>query len=91
MIKYKIKQLTVETSRTLNTDKQTIAKYEKRIDKIKDSNKYRDKQEFLYLQKQIKDFYGKQAAAAKVTSRIKYFEEGKINKIFLNMEKKNMW
>ena len=51
MIKYKMKQLTIETSRTLNTNKQTIAKYEKRIDEIKDSNKYLDKQEFLYLQK----------------------------------------
>ena len=80
MIKYKIKQLTSETSRTLHINKQTIAKYEKRIDEIKDSNKYLDKQEFLYLQKQIKHLYEKHAAAAKVRSRIKYMR--KINKIF---------
>ena len=91
MIRYMIKQLTIETSRTLNINKQTIAKYEKRIDEIKDSNKDLEKQEFLYMQKQIKDFYEKQAAAAKVRSRIKYFEEGeKSTKFFLNMEKKNI-
>ena len=43
------------------------------------------------MQKQIKDFYEKQAAAAKVRSRIKYFKEGeKSTKFFLNMEKKNI-
>ena len=69
MIKHRIKQLTIETSYILNINKQqTIAKYEKRIDEIKDSNKYLDKQEFLYLQKQIKDLYEKHAAATKVRS-----------------------
>ena len=47
MIKYKIKQLTIEVSRSLNTSKHTISKYEKRIDEIKDSDKYLDKQEFF--------------------------------------------
>ena len=91
MIKYKIKQLTIEVSRSLNTSKHTISKYEKRIDEIKDSDKYLDKQEFLYLKDKIKDFYEKQTAAAMVRSRIKNYEEGeKSTKFFLNMEKKNI-
>ena len=91
MIKYKIKQLTIEVSHSLNTSTHTISKFEKRIDEIKDSDKYLDKQECLYLKEKIKDLYEKQTAAAMVRSRIKNYEEGeKSTKFFLNMEKKNI-
>ena len=56
MIKYKINQLTIERSRTLNINKQIFAKYEKRIDEIKDSNKYLDKQEFYTCKSKLKIF-----------------------------------
>ena len=36
MVKYKIKQLTIETSRAINLSKSTVEKYEKRINEIKD-------------------------------------------------------
>ena len=91
MIKYKIKQLTIEISRNININKQTISKYEERIELIKDSKKFIDKKECLYLKEKIKDFYEKQADAAMVRSRIKYYEEGeKSTKYFLNMEKRNI-
>ena len=91
IIKCRIKQLTIEISRSLNINKHTISKFEKRIDEIKDSDKVLDKKEFLYLKEKIKDFYEKQTAAAMVRSRIKYYEEGeKSTKYFLNMEKKNV-
>ena len=51
MVKYKIKQLTIETSRAINLSKSTVEKYEKRINEIKDSNKYLDKNEVNNLQK----------------------------------------
>ena len=90
MVKYKIKQLTIETSRAINLSKNTVAKYEKRINDIKDSNKYSDKKEVTNLQKLIKDFYENQTNAAKIRSRIKYFEDGeKSTKFFLNTEKRN--
>ena len=55
-----------------------------------DSNKYTDKAEVTYLQKRIKDFYENQTAAAKIRSRIKYFEDGeKSTKFFLSTEKRN--
>ena len=42
------------------------------------------------LQKLIKDFYENQTNAAKIRSRIKYFEDGeKSTKFFLNTEKRN--
>ena len=91
IIKYRIKQLTIEISRSLNINKHTISKYEKRIDEIKDSDKFLDKNEFLYLKEKIKDLYEKQTTAAMVRSRIKYYEEGeKSTKYFLNMEKRNI-
>ena len=71
MIKYNIKQLTIETSRSINISKHTITKYEKRINEIKDSDNNLDKIEKHTLQKLIKDFYEKQAHAAKIRSRIK--------------------
>ena len=49
MIKNKINQLTIEISCSLNASKHKISKYEKRIDEINDSDKYLDKQEFIYL------------------------------------------
>ena len=76
IIKYRIKQLTIEISRSLNINRHTISKYEKRIDEIKDEDKLLDKNEFLYLKEKIKDFYEKQTPAAVVRSRIKYYEEG---------------
>ena len=89
--KYKIKQLTIEMSCSLNTKKHAISKYEKRINEIKDSDKYLDKQEYLFLKQKIKEFYEKQTAAAAIRSRVKNYEEGeKSTKYFLNMEKKNI-
>ena len=91
MIKYKIKQLTIEISRNININKQTISKYEKRIELIKDSKKIIDKKESLYLKEKIKDFYEKQADAAMVRSRIKYYEEGeKSTKYFFKYGKKEI-
>ena len=90
MVKHKIKQLTIETSCSLNLNKWITAKYEKRIEEIKDFNKYLNKKEFSYLQKLIKEFYENQSAAAKIRSRIKYFQKGeKSTNCFLNTGKKN--
>lgn len=50
-----------------------------------DSDKYLNKQEQSYLQKQVKEF---SRNATKIRSRVKYFEEGeKSTKFFLNTEK----
>ena len=81
----------IGVSRSLNINKHTISKFEKRIDEIKDSDKILDKKEFQYLKEIIKDFYEKQTTAAMVRSRIKYYEEGeKSTKYFLNMVKRNI-
>ena len=42
-MKYKIKQLSIETSRYLNLSKRTVHKYEQRINDIKDTNKHLEK------------------------------------------------
>ena len=90
MVKYKIKQLTIETSRAINLSKSTVEKYEKRINKMKDSNKYLNKNEVNDLQRIVKEFYENQTNAVKIRSRIKYYEEGKKStKFFLNTEKRN--
>lgn len=68
--------MTIETSRVLSVNKRKIAKYEQRIDEIKDSDKYLAKKESSYLQKQVKQFHEHQANAAKIRPRVKYLEEG---------------
>lgn len=91
IIKYQIKQLTVETSRTLNTSKMDIKKYEERLNEIKDSDRQIDTQEITALKQKIDEYYSKQLDAAKIRSRVKYFEEGeKSTKYFYNLEKKNI-
>ena len=44
-----MKQLTVETSRTINTSKSSVNKYEIRLNDIKDSNNQNDKNEIVIL------------------------------------------
>ena len=47
-MKYKIKQLSIETSRYLNLSKRIVHKYEQRLNDIKDTNKYLEKQEHVF-------------------------------------------
>ena len=91
MIKIYVKQLTTEISKTLNTNKYQLAKLERRLNEIKDSEKYIHKQECKHLHKTIKEYYEKQTVAAKIRSRVKHFEEGeKSTKFFFNLEKHNI-
>ena len=90
-IKYNIKQLTIETSKTLNDSKYKIKTYESRLNEIKDSSDNKDKNESLQLKQKINDYYEKQLMAVKIRSRIKYFEDGeKSTKFFFNLERKNI-
>ena len=88
IIKYKIKHLTIEISKSLNISKQKIIQIEKRLNEIKDSDDERLKREFEYLKQKTKQYYENQLDAVKI--RIKCFEEGeKSSKYFFNTEKKN--
>ena len=90
-MKYKIKQLSIETSRYLNLSKRTVHKYEQRINDIKDTNKHLEKQELMYLKQKVQKYYDQQLSALKIRARIKYFEENeKSTKCFFNTEKKNV-
>ena len=90
IIKYKIKQLTIEISKSLNVSKHKIIQIEKRLNEIKDSDDNKLKREFEYLKQKTKQYYENQLEAAKVRSRIKCYEEGeKSSKYFFNTEKKN--
>ena len=53
-VKIYIKQLTIEISKSINIDKYQITKLEKRLDVIKDSEKYIHKQECKHFHKTIK-------------------------------------
>lgn len=89
VVKCKIKQLSIEISRSLNPSKRTVDKNEKRINEIKDSNDPKHKHEYSCLKSKIEEFYENQLKAAKIRSRIKEFEEGeRSTKFFLNTEKK---
>ena len=88
MIKIYVKQLTTEISKILNTNKYQLAKLERRLNEIKDSEKYIHKQECKHFHKTIKEYYEKQTEAAKIRSRVKHFEEGeKSTKFFFNFRK----
>ena len=88
--KYKIKQLTIETSRTIYTSKNSVNKYESRLN-IKDSNNENDKNEIVILKEKINDYYSKQLDAVKIRSRVQYYEEGeKSTRYFYNLERKNI-
>ena len=88
--KYRIKHLTIETSKSLNITKGSLLKMEARLNEIKDSENNLLKHECKNLKQQIKEYYEKQLEAAKVRSRIKIYEEGeKSSKFFFNTEKKN--
>ena len=91
VIKIRIKQLTVEISKSLNINKYKLEKLEKRLNTIKHSDKNIHKQESKNLQNKIKQYYEKQTEAAKIRSRVKHFEEGeKSSKYFFNLEKHNI-
>ena len=91
MKKIYIKQLTIEISKNLNTNKYHIAKIEKRLNEIKDSEKYIHKQECNHLRKQISEYNEMQTKAAKIRSRVKHFEEGeKSIRYFSDLEKHNV-
>ena len=53
IIKVNIKQLTDEVSKTFNTSKYQLAKIEKRLNEIKDSDKYIHKKESKNLQSKM--------------------------------------
>ena len=89
--KINIKQLTIEISKTLNTSEYEINKIEKRLNKIKDSDKFIHKSECISLKHTIKEYYEKQTEAAKIRSRVKIFEEGeKSTRYFFNLDKHNI-
>ncbi|MEW8548721.1 MAG: reverse transcriptase family protein, partial [Candidatus Thiodiazotropha sp.] len=90
MIKYKVKQLTIEISKSLNISKTKFTKLENRLNEIKDSENTLLKYESTYLRQEIKEYYEKQLEAAKIRSRIKTFEDGeKSSKFFFNTERRN--
>ena len=91
VVKYKIKHLTIEISKSLNITKDKIIKLEKRLNEIKDSESLALIREYNFLNQQIKAYYEKQLEAARIRSRIQTYEEGeKSTKFFLNVEKKNV-
>ena len=87
-MKYKIKQLTIETSRYVNLSKRTVYKYEQRINDIKDTNKQLEKQELMYLKQKVQEYYDQQLSALKIRARIKYFEENEKSTIFFQYREK---
>ena len=89
-IKYKVKHLTIEISKSINISKNKFMHIEKRLNDIKDSNDKNLIRESDFLKQQIKEYYENQLQAVKIRSRIKCFEEGeKSSKFFFNTEKKN--
>ena len=89
-IKYKIKHLTIEVSKSINITKSKFLKIEARLNEIKDSQNNIVVNECKNLKQQIKEYYENQLEAAKIRSRIKIYEEGeKSSKFFFNTEKKN--
>ena len=70
MVKYKIKQLTIETRRSLNLRKSTVDKYEKRIHEKKDSSESKHKHEYTDLKCKIEEYYNNQLNAVKIRSRV---------------------
>ena len=90
IMKYTIKHLTIEISKSLNISKHKFIQIEKRLNEIKDSDDNNFKREFEFLKQQAKQYYEKQLESAKIKSRIKCFEEGeKSSAYFFNTEKKN--
>ena len=88
-IKYKVKHLTIEISKSINISKNKFMHIEKRLNDIKDSNDKNLIRESDFLKQQIKEYYENQLQAVKIRSRIKCFEEGeKSSKFFFNTEKK---
>ena len=85
IMKYKIKQLSIETSRYLNLSKRTVHKYEQRINDIKDTNKHLEKQELMYLKQKVQEYYDQQLSALKIRARIKYFEENEKSTCFFSL------
>ena len=89
-IKYKIKHLTIEISKSINISKNIFMHIEKRLNDIKGSTDKNLIRESEFLKQQIKEYYENQLQAAKIRSRVKCFEEGeKSSKFFFNTEKKN--
>ena len=89
--KINIKQLTIEIRKTLNTSIYEINKIEKRLNEIRDSDKFIHKSQCISLKHTIKEYYEKQTEAAKIRSRVKNFEEGeKSTRYFFNLEKHNI-
>ena len=89
-IKYKIKHLTIEISKSINISKNKCMHLEKRLNDIKDSNDKNLIRESDFLKQQIKEYYENQLQAVKIRSRVKCYEEGeKSSKFFFNTEKKN--
>ena len=90
IIKYKIKHLTIEISKSLNISKNKFRQIEKRLNEIKDSDDKNLKRELEFLKQQTKEYYENQLQAVKIRSRIKCFEEGeKSTRFFFNTERKN--
>ena len=88
IMKYKIKQLSIETSRYLNLSKRTVYKYEQRINDIKDTSKHLEKQELMYLKQKVREYYDQQLSALKIRARIKYFEEKEKSTFFFSIPRK---
>ena len=90
IIKYKIKHLTIEISKSLNISKNKFRQIEKRLNEIKDSDDKNLKRELEFLKQQTKEYNENQLQAAKIRSRIKCFEEGEKSKNFSSIQKGKM-
>ena len=93
LAKNKIKLLTMEISRNLNSkqNKKEIDRLERKLDKLKLIANETDEinAQIKQLEGLIKNYYNKKTEAAKIRSRVKWAEEGeKSTRYFFNLEKK---
>lgn len=65
MVIYRIKQLTIEISKSLNISQTKFMKLDNRLNEIKDSENALHKNERIYLKQEIKEYYEKQLLKTK--------------------------
>ena len=65
MVKYRIKQLTIEITKSFNISKTKFKKLENRLNEVKDSENALHKNECIYLKKKIKEYYERQLETLK--------------------------